>query len=154
MAPRGYLIDTNLLILFVVGSESRDIIARHRRLKGYSAADYDKLRQMIDSAGRIVVTPNTLTEASNLIRQHGEPERSGILNRLRNIIEQSQELVVASTAAARNPEFRRLGLTDAVLLEVATEDTPLITVDLGLYIAALQRAGEKAAFNFINQQEF
>lgn len=132
MAPRGYLIDTNLLILFVVGSENRDIITRHRRLKGYSAADYDKLRQMIDSAGRIVVTPNTLTEASNLIRQHGEPERSDILNRLRNIIEQSEELVVASTAAARNPEFRRLGLTDAVLLEVATEDTPLITVDLGL----------------------
>ena len=34
MPPRGYFVDSNLLVLFVVGTVRLDIIAKHARLEG------------------------------------------------------------------------------------------------------------------------
>ena len=70
MPLRGYFLDSNLLILLVVGSESRDLIPRHRRLQHYPSEDYDILLDILQDADQLFVTPNTLTEASNLLRQH------------------------------------------------------------------------------------
>ena len=44
----------------------------------------------------MIVTPNTLTEASNLLGQHDAPERSKFFDTLRYTIENSQEVVVTS----------------------------------------------------------
>ena len=143
----GLFIDANLLVLLIVGSVGRDLIAKHRRLQAYSDEDFDILIDVIDPVGRVFVTPNTLTEASNLLAQHGDPERSHFFDRLRFIIKESREIVVASVDAANNKAFGRLGLTDAALLEVVTKETPLITVDVGLYLAALDK-DQDAAVNF------
>ena len=149
MPPAGYFVDTNLLLLFVVGSESPELISKHRRLNSYSSEDYYALYQLLDQSGRVYVTPNTLTETSNLLGQHGEPERTSLLERLRSIIQDSQEVVVASTIASNSPAYVRLGLTDAVLLEAASTDIPLLTMDFQLYIAGLAK-GEGTAVNFMN----
>ena len=143
----GHFIDSNLLVLLVVGSADVAIIPRHRRLEGYTARDYETLRAILDQARQIFVTPNTLTEASNLLRQHGEPERFLLMAQLHYLISDSEEIVIASAQAAAHPEFNRLGLTDAVLLEVASAERPLVTVDLNLYLAALAM-GESVAVNF------
>ena len=147
MPLSGYLVDTNLLLLFVVGSEAPGLISKHRRLESYSAADYIALHCLLDRGGQVFLTPNTLTETSNLLGQHGEPERSRLFHRLQAIIQDSQEVVIASARAAANPAFQRLGLTDAVLLEAATADTPLLTMDFQLYAAGLVK-GVEAAVNF------
>ena len=148
MSPAGYFIDSNLLVLLVVGSESRDLIDRHRRLREYTAEDYDLLLEMAADVDRIFVTPNTLTEASNLLayRQYGS-RLSRLYERLRLLIEASEEIVVRSADAASNRAYGRLGLTDAALLEVATADTPVLTADVGLYLAALAK-DPYAALNF------
>jgi uncharacterized protein with PIN domain len=152
MPPTGYFIDTNLFVLFVVGSEDRDLIPKHRRLERYSERDYDLLIDLLDQADQILVTPNTLTETSNLLGQHGEPERSRLFQRLRAIIQESKEIVVASAVASSNSAFERLGLTDAALLELATAETPVVTVDFTLYLAALAK-GEDAAVNFTHLRD-
>ena len=141
-------IDSNLLVLLVVGETDRQMIARHRRTRSYRTEDYDLLVRLINDTGhQVYVTPNTLTEASNLLAQHGEPERSRIFGVLEALIETTEERFVESKAVARNRHFKRLGLTDAVLLEVVSASNPLITADLDLYLAvAAQEDG--AAFNF------
>jgi predicted nucleic acid-binding protein len=135
--PSGYLIDANLLVLLAVGNEGRDFIAKHRRLDEYSAADYDILIGLLRQVSRVLVTPNTLTEASNLLSQHGEPERSRFMGSLRDIIVRSEEIVVDSTTASANNVFATMGLTDAALVEIATAETPVLTVDADLHRAAL-----------------
>ncbi len=147
MPPTGYFIDANLLVLLVVGNTDRTLISKHRRLRGYSAADYDILIDILSQVERIFTTPNTLTEASNLLAQHGDPERSLIFDTLRAVIHDNIEVVVRSEVASSRSEFNRLGLTDSVLLEVVSEETPLITVDIDLYLAAL-REGRNTALNF------
>ena len=153
MAPSGLFIDANLLVLLVVGSVDRKLIRKHRRLQMFGVRDYDLLIGFIDPVDRVYVTPNTLTETSNLLAQHRDPERSRFLDRLRFIIQESEEIVVASTTASHRTEFRRLGLTDAVLLEVVSGETPLLTVDLDLYLAALEK-DPSSAVNFTHHQDF
>ena len=147
MPPSGYFIDANLLVLLVVGSVGRDLIEKHRRLSEYSAEDYDILNSLLDPVERVYVTPNTLTETSNLLGQHREPDRSRFFEKLRFVIQESKEVVVASEQASSNSEFNRLGLTDAALLEAISPETPLVTVDLKLYLAAIA-SGREVALNF------
>ena len=147
MPPIGFFIDANLLVLFVVGSVDKEFIAGHRRLRAFTSEDYEVLRELLGRVRLTFVTPNTLTETSNLLAQHREPERSLFLERLRVIIHESEEIVVASVEASRNTAFMRLGLTDAALLELVSADRPVLTADGQLYQAALQK-GELAAVNF------
>ena len=137
-------IDTNLIVLLVVGSVDRRLINTHRRTRTFQSEDYDRLVNMIGPNRRVLVTPNVLTEASNLLKNSQDIR---FLEKLRELIECSQEIVVTSTTAARNKGFIRLGLTDASLLEVVSAERPLITVDLALFTAASQK-GQEAAFNF------
>ena len=108
MPAKGYFIDANLLLLLVVGSVSLGAIARHRRLREFTWDDYGILINLIGQVERVLVTPNTLTETSNLLGLHGEPERSRFFERLRFIIEQVEEIVI--TRFSRVPAFHELSL--------------------------------------------
>lgn len=152
-ARQGYFIDANLLVLLVVGRTGRDLIAKHRRLQEYTVEDFDTLANLLRAVDETYVTPNTLTEASNLLAQHAEPERSLFLENLRILIEGSRENLVESTRASSNQAFIRLGLTDAALLEVISEDISLLTVDLDLYLAALDK-GVHNAVNFRRLRQY
>ena len=144
MDDRGAFLDTNLLVLFVVGSVDRDQVEKHRRTRRFTVEDYDRLARLLEGLDRVFVTPNTLTEASNLLERRGD---SRFLKRLRSVIEMSREIIVASTDAAATRAFERLGLTDAVLLEAISNRRPLLTVDFDLYGAALAK-GPDYAVNF------
>ena len=150
MRANEAFIDTNLLVLLIVGSVDRKQVGRHRRARQFAPEDYDRLSLTIGVLERVLVTPNTLTEASNLLESRSDRR---FLDRLRLVVEGSDEIVVASVEAVRNHMFPRLGLTDAVLLEAVSEERPLITVDLDLYVAALSKGGE-AAFNFSHFRNF
>ena len=151
MAWKGIFIDANLLVLLVVGATDQTLIPKHRRLRRFMVEDYGRLIELIRQAGQVFLTPNTLTEASNLLAQHPNPERSRFFAVLRRIIGTNEEIVVASKTASRNNAFVRLGLTDAALLEVISEETPLVTVDLDLFMAAFTE-GKVAALNFTHLQ--
>ncbi len=149
--PAGCYLDANLLVLLVVGATDQALVRRHRRLQAFDPDDYELLVELLGNYPQVLVTPNTLTETSNLLSQHAEPQRSRFFDTFRSLIEINKEIVVASVEASGNASFRRLGLTDAALLEVVTADTPLITVDLDLYVAALAKA-PGAAINFTHLQ--
>ena len=89
MPPIGYFIDANLLVLLIVGNTDRALISKHRRLRGYSVEDYDILIDALSQVECMFITPNTLTEASNLLAQHGDPERSLIFDTFRAVIHEN-----------------------------------------------------------------
>ena len=76
--------------------KGRDLIAKHRRLREYTAEDYGILVDLLSRVDQVFVTPNTLTETSNLLAQHADPERSRFFEQLRYIIQESEEVMVAS----------------------------------------------------------
>ena len=122
MLPKKIYIDSNLLVLLVVGATGKHLIAKHKRLTTYRIEDYERLAGLVNRIDQVLVTPNILTEASNLLGQHDDPECSSFFDVLRAlIVEETEEIVVDSKVAASNSEFTRLGLTDAALLEVISK---------------------------------
>lgn len=147
MTRSGAFIDTNLLVLLTVGSLDPLLISKHKRSKDFSIKEYEILVSLIEKLGKVYVLPNILAETSNLLGQHREPQRGQLLDQLQRIIEASREVIVTSVRAVRNPHFRRLGLNDAALLEVASKKHPLVTDDLKLFDAA-ERIKHGIAYHF------
>lgn len=141
---RGVFVDANLLVLLVAGVTDPTIISRHKRLQEFEPDDFERLYKLVTRYSTILLTPNTLTEASNLLRQHRDPERSKLLKTLGILIRETHEVYQNSSDVVDHPSFLRLGLTDAGLLQLASEDTPLITVDLDLYLAASKKDSSSA----------
>src|SRR5947209_19181035 len=106
------LLDSNLLVLFMAGMSSREYIGRHRRLRDYSEEDFDLLVEFIRPMSALVVTPNILTETSNLLSGIAEPARSHIADTFRQIMGSMDERFVQSTRAVEQrerSEERRVG---------------------------------------------
>ena len=65
---KGLLIDTNLLVLLTTGTLNTSYIEGHKRTGHYTVEDFDLLLAIIDQFQFLVVIPNILTEASNLLK--------------------------------------------------------------------------------------
>jgi hypothetical protein len=144
-------LDSELLVLFVVGATNRKYIAKHGRLHPkYRELDFDLLLKVLEITDEIVFTPHTLAEASNHLEQKiQDPHKSEVMSHFRALMGCIREINVNSHEAAGRAEFLRLGLTDSVVLSVAERDVSILTADLDLYLAAA-KAGYKALnFNHI-----
>jgi hypothetical protein len=131
------VVDANLLVLLVVGSASKDYIAKHRRLKGYTVDDFKLLGLIISGFSDLVLLPHVLAEVSSLARQIGNPARAEVQNALRTLITTAVELPIQSALGAQRDEFDELGLTDSVILHLCTMSVSgviptLVTVDTDL----------------------
>jgi hypothetical protein len=151
MPASAVVLDANLLVLLVVGVASGSYIAKHKRLRAYTENDYTLLTELLSTAPNIIVTPNVVTETSNLAAHIAEPARSHIHRVLRTLLKTTEERYVESKLAAEHVAFIRLGITDAAILDVLSDGHTLLTADLDLYLEAL-RHGHKAV-NFIHHIE-
>lgn len=145
MKYEGVFIDTNLLVLLVIGRWDKSRIGKHKRTKQFKESHFEVLMRLVLRMPCLFVTPNTLTEASNLLLDERDLRP---MQTLRKLIEGSKEVVVSSQIAATNDRFVRFGLTDTVLLEEASSSKPLITDDLALYGVTSGAKGYRAAYNF------
>lgn len=132
--PSTLLIDTNLLLVLLVGSQNRQQVARFKRTSAYTAGDYDLLATYVGGFAEMVVTPNVLTEVSNLLGQLREPFRSRTLGGLAQLAQNNEERYVPSRRIVEEVDFRRLGLTDISILMAAGNDVTILTDDLELYL--------------------
>jgi hypothetical protein len=153
-------LDTNLLVLLVVGLTARKYISMHKRLQAYTEADYDLLKAFISVSAGVAVTPNVLSEASNLLRQIREPAQTRIAAVFRNLIMSMttdskggglHEIYIRSADASSRSEFIRLGLSDSALLEINKNNVVVLSADFLLYHAACAAGYE--AMNFNHERE-
>ncbi|HEX8904009.1 MAG TPA: hypothetical protein VF771_04165 [Longimicrobiaceae bacterium] len=128
------LVDTNLLLLLVVGAHDPSQITRFKRTAKFSPDDYDRLNDFISDYAELLVTPNILTEVSNLAGQLADPLRGEVFASLALIANQAMERYFPSRDAVREPDFTRLGLADISVLLAAREKVAVLTDDLELYL--------------------
>lgn len=136
---RVVTLDTNLLVLFVVGLTNPTYIDRHRRTRQlFVHRDFRLLEHLLLQAADLLLMPNVLSETSNLLRQgaHGAMQAEIDLA-FRALVIAKPEIYVPSRRAAGNASFARLGLTDAALLSLERPDCVIVTTDHGLHATAL-----------------
>jgi hypothetical protein len=136
---KAVLIDTQLLVLLIVGLTNPAFIRRHKRVAPYNERHFSLLKGMLAQASKLVCTAHVLTETSNLLRQIADPMRSQIMATFKGFIEAAEEQNVRGALAAAQPFFVRLGLTDAAILSLDPTEVQVLTVDHDLHIASLEK---------------
>src|SRR3712207_4504605 len=114
---RAIILDTQLMVLLAAGLTSRRLVVTHKRLTEFSEDDFDLLVLLLGSDPTLLLLPNTVSEAANLLRHHENPERNDILRVLSELVTRNRERYVRSRAVVGRSEYRRLGVTDCAILE-------------------------------------
>lgn len=82
---RTALVDSNLLLLYIVGKCDPRIIPRFTRTEKYTIKDFELLQALLERVFKTVVTtPNVLTEVSNLATKLQESERFSFRETMRS----------------------------------------------------------------------
>ncbi|HZL36920.1 MAG TPA: PIN domain-containing protein [Tepidisphaeraceae bacterium] len=132
-ATKGLLIDSHMVLLYVVGSHDKTLISRFKRTQTYTPDDFDTLDAVLSLFSRIVVTPHIFAEVNSLLRQLPEAIRDACFaSSFLEVIQVVDEVQVASKDAAVHEKFPRLGLTDCAICSLAGQ-CAILTDDLPLY---------------------
>ena len=130
----GLLVDTNLLVLFAVGTVNRDRIEPFKRTSRYTKADYDLLVRVLAKFAPLYTVAHVLAEVSNLTDLPGS-ERLLARRVLKETISLLNEVEMSSARAAEDGIYQDLGLVDAAIGAVArAHNCGVLTDDLDLYL--------------------
>lgn len=128
---QGVLIDTNLMLLLVIGTYSSVRIASFKRTVKYTYSDYLLVADISGRFARRFTTPNIMTEVDNLSRQASEAEHAAIAHSFARVMTELIEIYVPSETALRHPLFPKIGLADTATTFLP-EEALVLTDDLPL----------------------
>lgn len=140
--PKRVLLDTNLLVLFIVGGTDLAYIGKHKNCtnRKYTEEDYNAILSLALASSGVVTTPQILSETSNLLRQTSEPIKQEVTALLRLYIKEKDEIYIHSSTSADDNFYSILGFSDVSILSAMDENTVLVTDDGPLHSAACSRS--------------
>ena len=151
-AAGGLLVDTNLLVLWVVGAVSRHRIRTFKRTSKYTKADYELLLQVRSKFNTLYTVPHVLAEVSNLTDLPGA-ERLQARRFLKDTISLLTEAEMPSARAAADVLYPKLGLVDAAIGAAArANNCTVLTDDLDLYVRLSRE--QVNVINFTHERAF
>lgn len=131
------VIDSNSLVVLLIGSIDPRLFKNHNRTSIYDEKDYYKLLTVISSFNRLLILPNVWTEVDNLLNDFNKSYKEKYIYNLLRIIKETNEKYLESSSITANSEFYDLGLTDSLILKVSLDNELLITADSKLSDYAL-----------------
>jgi len=124
------VIDTNALVLLMVGLLDENLIASHKRTSLYEKVDFYHLLEAIQDFENLLVLPNVWTEVDNLLNGFKGNQKWAYLQALKALMESTTEQYLASKITLQShTSLMALGITDTLLLEVGKDCELLITSD-------------------------
>lgn len=129
----GIVVDTNLLILLIVGTCDIKRITKFKRTNKYMEDDYELLARFVRFFDNIVTSPNILTEACNLCQTLNAETDHALYRAFSQIIASLNECYVASVNVLGERAFFTLGISGSVILDLCKQGRLLLTDDLPLY---------------------
>jgi rRNA-processing protein FCF1 len=123
------LIDTNALIVLLLGMMDSRLINKHKRTSVYEEQDFNDLVSIIGRLDKLVVLPNVWTETDNLLNNFGGDQKHQYIVKTIETMKSTTEKFIESAKAVEHYAFYDLGLTDSLLLQYAMECELLVTSD-------------------------
>ena len=146
---KGVLIDTNLLVGYIVGSLGTKHLVNCRATKTFTPDDFLLLGNFIKGFKKLVTTPNILTEVSNL----GGKLPSSLHEEFRAafglIVDSLTEKYEPSKRIASHTDFPRFGLADTALIMIAPGNHLVLTDELPLFGLLQKRGVDVINFNHL-----
>jgi hypothetical protein len=145
---KGLLIDTNLLLVYFVGSYDPYRISKFKRTIAFTVEDFYTLSAIFRFFAKVVTTPNILTEVSNLSNQLPEDIKPSYYSEFAKQIVAIEEQYTTSIKISTLGHFKKFGLTDSGIIDLVKDRYLVLTDDLKL-VSYLQNVGIDA-LNFNN----
>lgn len=123
------LIDSNSLLILILGLMNPSLINKHKKTSIYSEEDFEYLIEVIGNIDSLVVLPNILTEVDNLLNKFKGNYKDLYVEKIIQTIKNTTEQYLESSLIEENYAFYDLGLTDTLILEHAKNCELLITSD-------------------------
>lgn len=138
------VIDTNALVVLLVGLVSPQQVGIHKRTTLFSKEDFDRLIHVINDFSQLIILPNVWTEVDNILNESFKYEyKQKYIQNFRYITLNSTEKYLSTISITDKHEFSVLGVTDTLLLTLASETkNRLITSDSALSDHALSQGIE------------
>jgi len=133
---KGVLVDTNLLLLLLVGLFDEKQIDTYKRINKYSTEDFNKLIFILKYfPHKFLTTPNILTEVCNLSENFNSSNHNLFFKFLEDNINTWHEHIEKSLDLIKTNQegFYKFGITDTSIIDLAKQNTLIITDDLKLY---------------------
>lgn len=123
------VIDTNSLIILIVGIIKDGKSLDHTKSSGFQINDFKKLLNKIGSLSNLIVISNVWTEVDNHLNETFSKEDIRYYKALRSLIKISTEQYIQTSDIIEVKSFSKLGITDSLLLHFAIVTKELITYD-------------------------
>ncbi len=103
----GVLLDTNILLLHLIGSLNRDYVASFKRTQTFALEDFDTLQLFLGRFSIFSTTPNVMTEVSNLVDKIDEGRKEDFNALFAEHITLLREHYVETASISGNAYFSR-----------------------------------------------
>ncbi len=124
------IIDTAPLVLLLVGLFNPKKIGVLKPTHEYSIKDYELLKKFLANFKSLIITPQILTEVSNMLKNKCSSEFRNIFKKNLQTLIKSHELYIEKNDILKHTEFKNIGLTDvSVILCYERWDRLILTKD-------------------------
>jgi rRNA-processing protein FCF1 len=151
---KGIVIDSNLLLLFIIGLYDRKQIQKVRVVRQYTIDDFEKLVNIIAYYNlTITVTPNIITEICNLSDKLNYESKYKFFKFIEQFLIEHNEYSETSliTIKKSNTCFYKFGIADASVHNLAQEKRLVITDDFDLYHFLVQKGIDAINYNHLRR---
>lgn len=123
------IIDSNSLVVLLLGNMNPNLVSKHRRTSIYDKEDYFNLLRVIKSYKNLLVIPNIWTEVDNLLNNFSGNYRYEYVKVISELIKETSEKYLESKIIVSKDYFSSIGLTDSLILELGKNCEFIITSD-------------------------
>jgi len=126
---KGIIVDTNLLLLFLIGIYDINYIQSFKRTSKYNKEDYEIVNRIINSFSKIIVTPHIIAEFSNLSFQLPEKLLENYFKSIFAHLNNIDEIYIPKNVILGNQILFKIGFTDLSIIELSKNKTHLVFTD-------------------------
>jgi hypothetical protein len=144
----GVVVDTNLMLLYLIGKCEPGFISKYGRTDQFTIEDYEILSSILSTFSLKFTTPSIVTEICNLSEGITWKLRKRFFQTLSEELFFCDEKYFESKIFSANSGFEKFGLTDMGLLRLAQDNVLVLTIDSELFGYA-----QSSHINFINYRQ-
>lgn len=125
----GVIIDTNIMLVYIVGHYNINYISQFKRTEDYSADDYKDIDYVLSHFRKKVITTHILAELSNISKQAWKDKQLNYFNVFGKLLERTNEHYINKDIILNLPLLPKLGVTDLGIIKAAKKFGCLIFTD-------------------------
>lgn len=147
------IIDTNLLILLIIGRYNINLISDHRKLRNYDNHDYNFVNFMARKSKVIYLTPGIISEVTNHLNP-SDKHYSKYFNKLISILQAFKEEYQSKNVLLVLSSFEKLGYTDSAIIDLSIKEKCLVLTDDREMVLELRRTTADVLYFSEIKQEY